>query len=39
MPAIKNLFVENHDLWDVNTDLSYYEEGMKKTESFFHENI
>ena len=24
--AVRNLFGEEHDLWDVNTERSYYEE-------------
>ena len=33
MLAIKNLFGEKHNLWDVNTDRSYYEEiSIKKEE-------
>ena len=30
--AVKNLFGEDHDLWDVNTERSYYEEVSLKDE-------
>jgi hypothetical protein len=30
--AAKNILGENHDLWTVNTERSYYEEFMKKKE-------
>lgn len=34
MLAVKNLFGEVHDLWEVNTERSYYEEIKKKNKVF-----
>ena len=40
--AVKNLFGENNDLWDINTDRSYYEEVSiekeKTSEKVIHED-
>lgn len=30
MLAVKNILGEKHDLWDVNTERSYYEEFKKE---------
>ena len=38
--AVKNLFGEKNDLWDVNTDRSYYEEvtiGKEESEKTLYE--